>query len=127
MNILASGESLATNQDFWLITLPTIALAIVTVWANDRLARMFLTAVLALAPKKARRRKVNVAPTVNVEIQVHGKHEAPDGEEHHGFTFNALNRADEDVKADWDAALANITHGHTPHVWPEREHIDPGQ
>ena len=105
MNILASGENLATNQDFWLITLPTIALAIVTVWANDRLARMFLTAMLALAPKKVRRRKIKVEATINVET--HGRHEAPEGEDHHGFTFNAL-------RDDWDGALADLTHGARP-------------
>lgn len=121
MSTVLAAEGMGMNaEQFWnliLITVPTVILAVVTVWSNDRLTKMVLTAVLALAPKRKRRRKVTVAPVVNVEVQVHGKHEAPEGEEHRGFTFNA-NRSEET----WDKALENMTKGIMPAVWPERHH-----
>lgn len=115
MNILAEGLSPEGAENLWLITIPTVLLAIVTIWTNDRLVKITLKALSLLAPPRRRRRKVNVAPVVNVEVQVHGRHEAPEGEEHHGFTFNR-------IEADWDKELANMTKGHTPEVWPHGEH-----
>jgi hypothetical protein len=118
--LLADGWSPEATMNFWLITIPTILLAVVTVWANDRLAKVAMTAILLLAGKTKSRRKGRttnntVPPVVNVSVEVHGRHEAPDDEERHGFTFNRID-------SDWDKGLANMTKGHIPEVWPHGEH-----
>lgn len=119
MSTVLASEPLMSSEQVWnliLITIPTILLAIVTIWTNDRLVKITLTALSLLSPKRRRHRKP--APVqVEVNVEVHGKHEAPEGEEHRGFTFNA-NRPEET----WDTALENMTKGIIPEVWPERHH-----
>lgn len=44
------------NMDFWLITVPTIALAVVTIWANDRLYQIAKQALAVLGQKIARKK-----------------------------------------------------------------------
>lgn len=51
-------HSLLTNMDFWLITVPTILLAVATIWANDRLYQITKQA-LALLGQKISRKKAN--------------------------------------------------------------------
>ena len=115
------AEGLRSSEQAWnliLITIPTILLAIVTIWTNDRLVKITLAALSLLSPRRRRKTTpVTVVPTVRVEVQVHGRHEAPESEEHHGFTFNANH-----IEETWDKALENMTKGHTPAVWPERSH-----
>lgn len=128
MNIVQADGLVMSAEQFWnliLITLPTVALAIATIWANDRLAHMVVTALLSLAPKSKKRKRgtktteTTVPPVVNVlSVEVHGRHEAPEGEERHGFTFNAANRLEEN----WDKALEDMTKGNLPKVWPEHPH-----
>lgn len=52
-------------MDLLLITLPTVLLAIATLWDNDRMYKITMQALSRLYPKKVRERK-----------GFHGKHEA---------------------------------------------------
>jgi hypothetical protein len=113
--VLADGGTFLFTPEGWenfaLITLPTIALTIVTIWTNDRLVKITLTALSLLNP---RRRKVKVQ--AHVVVETHGRHEAPEDAEHGSF-FGA-NHANEEKN--WDGALANMTKGHQNPVWPEQ-------
>lgn len=70
---VAEGFSHENLMDLLLITVPTVLLALTTLWDNDR---MFKVATQALALLGLKKKKEEAAEAVaNHEVEFHGKHE----------------------------------------------------
>lgn len=80
-NSLFSQESL---KDLLLITIPTLLLAAVTLWDNDRMYKVAMKALTILSLRKK-------------EPEFHGRHEKPEGNSFpEAFVKNNLTRAEQE-------------------------------